>query len=239
MLVEHPTHFNIKTLSEDDRPREKLYHKGSSAISDAELLAIILGSGSRQDTAVQLAQKILYKYDNSLDVLAKANIEDLMVFNGVGMAKAISIVACLEISRRRKLQVKAVEKPPLRSSAMLFSVFEPHLLDKEKEHFMIIYMNHKLQLIKTDILSIGNESATIVDVKLIAREAIKSNAKFICIGHNHPSGNTKPSLADKKITEKIKDALYIFEINLVDHIIVGNQSYFSFADENLLINSYA
>jgi DNA repair protein RadC len=234
MLIEQAVHFNIKSLSEDDRPREKLYLKGTQSVSDAELLAIIIGSGSRKETAVQLAQKILFNHDNSLDNLAKANIEDLMTFNGVGMAKAVSIMACLEMSRRRKNNTLIVEKPALKSSALLFNVIADQLLDKDKERFVVVYLNHKLQLIKTELLSLGTASETLVDIKTVAKEAIKCGARFLCLAHNHPAVNTLPSLQDKKMTKRMQAALNLFDINIIDHLIVGNQSYYSFADEHLI-----
>jgi DNA repair protein RadC len=234
MIADLPVHLNMKKLSLDDRPREKLFSKGPNSISDAELLAIVLGSGSRQETAVQLAQKILMKHDNSLENLAKSNIEDLMEFKGVGLAKAISIIACLEISRRRKPNLVIEEKQRLRSSSLLYETVSHLLLDKPKEYFFIIYLDNKLKLIKTELLSIGSSSSTVVDVKIIAKEALKLNARHFALAHNHPSGTISPSIEDQKITNKIKTALELFDIKLIDHIIVGNQTYFSFADEYML-----
>jgi DNA repair protein RadC len=234
MIADLPVHLNIKKLSEDDRPREKLFSKGPNSISDAELLAIVLGSGSRQETAVQLAQKILLKHGNSLENLAKSNIEDLMEFKGVGLAKAISIIACLEISRRRKPTLVVEEKQRLRSSSLLYETVSHLLLDKPKEYFFIIYLDNKLKLIKTELLSVGSSSSTVVDVKIIAKEAVKLNAGHFALAHNHPSGTINPSIEDQKITNKIRTALELFDIKLIDHIIVGNQTYFSFADENML-----
>jgi DNA repair protein RadC len=234
MIADFPIHLNIKKLSEDDRPREKLFSKGPNSISDAELLAIVLGSGSRQETAVQLAQKILLKHGNSLENLAKSNIEDLMEFKGVGLAKAISIIACLEISRRRKPNLVVEEKQRLRSSSLLYETVSHLLLDKPKEYFFIIYLDNKLKLIKTELLSVGSSSSTVVDVKIIAKEALKLNARHFALAHNHPSGTISPSIEDQKITNKIKTALELFDIKLIDHIIVGNQTYFSFADEYML-----
>jgi DNA repair protein RadC len=228
MIADFPIHLNIKKLSEDDRPREKLFSKGPNSISDAELLAIVLGSGSRQETAVQLAQKILLKHGNSLENLAKSNIEDLMEFKGVGLAKAISIIACLEISRRRKPNLIVEQKQRLRSSSLLYETVSHLLLDKPKEYFFIIYLDNKLKLIKTELLSVGSSSTTVVDVKIIAKEAIKLNAKHFALAHNHPSGTISPSIEDQK------NALELFDIKLIDHIIVGNQTYFSFADEYML-----
>jgi DNA repair protein RadC len=234
MIADFPIHLNIKKLSEDDRPREKLFSKGPNSISDAELLAIVLGSGSRQETAVQLAQKILLKHGNSLENLAKSNIEDLMEFKGVGLAKAISIIACLEISRRRKPNLIVEKKQRLQSSSLLYETVSHLLLDKPKEYFFIIYLDNKLKLIKTELLSVGSSSSTVVDVKIIAKEALKLNAKHFALAHNHPSGTISPSIEDQKITNKIKTALELFDIKLIDHIIVGNQTYFSFADEYML-----
>jgi DNA repair protein RadC len=227
-------HVNIKTLAEADRPREKLYNKGSNAITDAELLAIIIGSGSRNETAVQLAQKILSNYNHSIDTLAKTTIYDLMRFKGIGMAKAISIMACLELTKRRKTYVKRNEMNSLRGSKAFYELVKPYLLDKAQEEFLAIFMNSKLKLIKVEILSKGNVNQTITDIRCIAREALQCNANNVTLAHNHPSGDCIPSYQDLDITEKIKNGLNMLNINLVDHIIVGNQTYYSFADEKLL-----
>ncbi len=225
-------HYNIKSLSVDDRPREKLLLKGIKSLSDAELLAIILGSGNREQTAVELAREILINNDNSIDKLGKQDVKSLQKFKGVGQAKAISIVAALELGKRRKKENRVIRK--ITSSKDVFDIFASELADLEYETFHVIYLNRANTIIASDEISKGGIHGTIVDVRLIAKQAILYNAVSVILLHNHPSGNTKESNADIEITKKIKEALKLFNIIVLDHVIIAEQEYNSFADNGIL-----
>ncbi len=226
-------HLTIKSWAEDDRPREKLVTKGRQALSDAELLAILLASGNRKETAVQLAQRILKENKNSINELAKLQLNDLKKFNGVGEAKAVTIAAALEIGRRRTDE-SIDEKIKITSSALAYSILKSKLSDLPHEEFWVLYMTRSNNIIKTECISRGGISGTVVDVRLILKPAIEYLASSIILAHNHPSGNLKPSQEDIRLTKKINDASKLLDISLQDHLIIGDQAYYSFADEGII-----
>lgn len=225
--------ITLKSLAEDDRPREKLANIGRHNLSDAELLAIILGSGNRNETAVQLAQRILNFYNNNLNDLAKTMINDLKKFKGVGEAKAINIAAAFELGRRRK-NADPLLKPKINSSKDAFDILNTRLSDLTHEEFWILLLNRSNTVIKTECISKGGISGTVVDIRLILKPALEYLASGIILCHNHPSGQLKPSEQDISITKKIKESTKLFDLCLLDHLIIGNQSYYSFADEGIL-----
>ncbi|MDO9001562.1 MAG: DNA repair protein RadC [Bacteroidota bacterium] len=226
-------HITIKSLSEDDRPREKLAALGRQNLSDAELIAIILGSGNKKETAVQLAQRILSENDNNINQLAKLSLADLKKYNGVGEAKAVNIAAAFELGRRRN-EIETTQKVKITSSEIAYKILQKRLSDLPHEEFWILILNRANQVVKEEYLSKGGISGTVVDVRLICKAAIENNASGIVIAHNHPSGQLIASEQDKSITKKLKEALKTFEIALLDHLIIGDQKYYSFADDGIL-----
>jgi DNA repair protein RadC len=232
-MDESPKHLNIKSLAEDDRPREKLVSLGRHALSDAELIAILIGSGTKAETAVQLARRILSENHNNINELARLSIPELKKFKGVGMAKAISIAAAFELGRRRN-DSGSVERPKITSSLIAYQILQKRLSDLPHEEFWILVLNRANQVVKEEYLSKGGIAGTVVDVRLICRSAIENNSSGIVIAHNHPSGQIIPSEQDKSITKKLREALKLFDIALLDHIIVGDRKYYSFSDEGLL-----
>ncbi len=225
--------MSIKFLAEDDRPREKFLLKGKNALSDAELLAIIMGSGSRDESAVELAQKILQSVENNWHHLSRLQIADLMKFKGVGEAKAISIAAALEIGRRRATQ-EIPERTQIKSSNDIFVLLSPFLSDLQTEEFWAIFLNQNNRVLGKSQLSSGGINQSVVDVRILFKAAIDQFATALVIAHNHPSGNLKPSTEDVKITKQIAEAGKILNIQLLDHVIIAQNSYFSFADESML-----
>ncbi len=223
----------MKSLAEDDRPREKLLKLGRHSLSDAELLAIVMSSGNKEETAVQLAQRMLSEHRNSINELAKLSISDLRKYKGVGEVKAIEIAAAFELGRRRK-ESDPTERVKISSSQQAYEAIRQHLMDQPHEEFWVLILNRANQIIKEIHLSKGGVSGTVVDVKLICKAAIDHTASGIILAHNHPSGQVIPSEQDKQITKKIREALNIFDIVLLDHLIIGDQKYLSFADEHLL-----
>ncbi len=226
-------HLTIKSLSEDDRPREKLATLGRQNLSDAELIGIILGSGNKNETAVQLAQRMLSENQNNINKLAKLSLAELKKFKGVGEAKAVNIAAAFELGRRRT-EVETVQRVKITSSHVAYQILQKRLSDLPHEEFWVLILNRANQVIKEDYLSKGGISGTVVDVRLVCKSAIENNASSLVIAHNHPSGQLLPSEQDKKITKKLNEALQTFEISLLDHLIIGDQNYYSFADEGLL-----
>lgn len=224
---------SIKAWAIEDRPREKLLSKGAMALSQSELLAIILGSGSREKSAVALASQLLTNYDNNLLNLAKANFEDLISVKGIGPAKAISILACLELVKR-KMSSEAKVYKQIRSSQDAYYVFDPLFQDLQHEEFWVIYLNRNNRVIKSENLSKGGVAGTVVDQKIIFKRALQLLASSIVLAHNHPSGNLKPSQEDLRITKKIKAGAEILGLKVLDHLIVSETGYFSFSDEGLL-----
>ena len=226
-------HLSIKAWAEDDRPREKLITKGRQALSDAELLAILLSSGNKNETAVQLAQRILNSNQNSINQLAKLQLNDLKKYKGVGEAKAVTIAAALEIGRRRTDEANE-EKVKITSSKVAYDILKSKLSDLPHEEFWVLFLNRQNSVIKTECISRGGVSGTVVDVRLILKPAIEHLASGIILSHNHPSGNLKPSNEDIHLTKKVKEAAKLVDITLMDHLIIGEQSYFSFADEGII-----
>ncbi len=232
-MDENGKHINIKSLAEDDRPREKLVALGRHSLSDAELLAIILGSGNRTETAVQLAQRMLSENQNNINLLAKLSLNDFKKYKGVGIVKAINIAATFELGRRRN-DSETTERTKITSSKIAYQILKKRLSDLPHEEFWILILNRANQVIKEEYLSKGGISGTVVDVRLICKSAIENNASGIIMAHNHPSGQIEPSEQDKAITKKLKQAISLFDISLLDHLIIGDQNYFSFADNNMV-----
>jgi len=226
-------HLSIKSLSENDRPREKLVTLGRHNLSDAELLAIILGSGSRNETAVQLAQRMLSENNNNINAIAKLSLNDLKKYRGVGLAKAVNIAAAFEIGRRRT-SFESEERVKITSSKIAYEVLQKFLSDLPHEEFWVLILNRANNVVKQECISKGGITSTVVDARLICKAAIENNASSIILAHNHPSGQLMPSAEDKNITRKLKEALQLFDIALLDHIIVGDRNYYSFGDEGIL-----
>ncbi|MFT5020485.1 MAG: DNA repair protein RadC [Polaribacter sp.] len=222
----------IKSWAEDDRPREKLLLKGRAALSDAELIAILIGSGSADETAVGLSKRILYSLDNRLSQLAKLSVKDLTQFKGIGEAKAISIIAALELGRRRK-DTETSKRIKITGSQSAFDVVYPHLGDLNHEEFWVIFLNRANEVIGKENISKGGVSGTVVDPKVIFKQAVQFPASAIILAHNHPSGNLKPSQADHQLTKKLKEAGKALDIPVLDHLIIGERDYFSFVDESV------
>ena len=225
--------MSLKFLAEDDRPREKFLLKGKSAVSDAELLAIILGSGSRDESAVELARKILKSVDGNWHQLSKLTLKDLMKFKGIGEAKAISVAAALEIgSRRAGQEVRELAK--INSPQECFQFFRPYLGDLQTEEFWAVFVNQNSKILHYTRLTSGGISSSIVDVRILFKTALEHFATGIFVAHNHPSGNLKPSEEDLKITNQINDAGKLLNIKLIDHLIITQTAYYSFSAEGIL-----
>ncbi len=229
----HDQYLSIKHWAEQDRPREKLLLKGKSALSDAELIGILIGSGSRTLSAVELSKLILAAVDNDLNSLAKLSVSELQKFKGIGEAKAISIVSALELGRRRKPD-QAFTKPKIGCAEDAYNLLAPDLMDLKHEEFWVILLNRANQVIKKEPISTGGVSGTVVDPKIIFKKALDQLASSIIIAHNHPSGNLKPSKADISITSKLIQAGRTLEIPVIDHIIFSDNGFYSFADEALI-----
>ncbi|WP_445732510.1 RadC family protein [Mariniflexile sp.] len=232
-MQEKPASFSIKNWSQDDQPREKLLYKGKAALSDAELVAILIGSGSRNESAVDLCKRILASADNNLNKLGKLSIKQLMEFKGIGAAKAITIAAALELGRRRRGE-EALEKKKISSSKSVFELMQPIIGELQHEEFWIIYLNNSNKVIQKSQLSKGGITGTLVDVRLVLKTALEVGATGLILAHNHPSGTLKPSEADKQITNKLKIAAQSLDIKVLDHLIITENAYFSFADEAVL-----
>lgn len=225
--------MSIKSLAEDDRPREKFLQKGRNSLSDSELLAIIMGSGNRDESAVDLARKILNSVGNNWSNLSRLSLKDLMKFNGIGEAKAISIAAALEIGNRKALQ-EIPERAKIGKAKDVFDILSPYLSDLQVEEFWAIFLNQSNQVIYKNQLTKGGIDQSIVDIRILFKIAFEHFATGIIIAHNHPSGSLKPSTSDIQITRKIKEAGNLLNIQLLDHIIIAQNQFVSFAEENLL-----
>lgn len=226
--------LSIKSWAEDDRPREKMIKKGKQNLSDVELLAILIGSGSRKETAVGLAQRILKTFENNLNELGKVSMAELMRFKGIGEAKAITIAAALELGRRRQLSAY-IDRPQILTSKDGYNCIAPILMDLDHEEFWIILLNRANKVISKEQISAGGVSGTVVDAKIIFRKTLDiAPASSIILCHNHPSGNLRPSQADIDITQKLKKAGETLDISILDHLIIGENGYYSFADEGKL-----
>lgn len=226
-------YLNIKSWAEEDRPREKLLLKGKASLSEAELIGILIGSGTASLSAVDLAKQILNASENNLNSLAKLSVKDLTKFRGIGEAKAISIVAALELGRRRKNQ-EIIKNPKIGSSQDVYEYLRGDLLDLQHEEFWVLLLSRSNEIIKKKLISSGGVSGTVADPKLIFKSALEELASAIILVHNHPSGNLKPSSQDMSLTKKMKEAGLVLEIPVLDHLIFTNESYFSFADEGIL-----
>jgi DNA repair protein RadC len=224
--------FSIKQWAEDDKPREKLMLKGKQVLSDAELIAILIGSGSRNESAVSLSKRILASVDNNLNALGKLSLKQLMEFKGIGEAKAISIAAALELGRRRRAE-ETVELSKITSSKAVFEIMQPIIGELPHEEFWVLYLNNSNKVIYKSQLSKGGITGTIVDVRLIFKTALENNATSIILTHNHPSGKLQASNADIEITQKLKLAGEQLEIRVLDHIIITEKGYLSFQDEGI------
>lgn len=231
--MENQTTFPIKYWAEDDKPREKLLLKGKSSLSDAELLAIILGSGTRNESAVGLSKRILKTTNNSLHSLSKLSFQQLCSFNGIGPAKAISIIAALELAKRKKEEL-VVELPKIITTKTVFELMHPLLGDLPHEEFWVIYLNNSNQVVHKAQISKGGITGTVVDIRIILKIALEYHALSFILCHNHPSGKLYPSDADLEITNKIKIAAKQLDILLVDHMIVCDLGYYSFAEDGKL-----
>ena len=225
--------LSIKGWAEDDRPREKLIQKGRSALTDAELVAILIGSGNRSQSAVELSKLILSKFNNNLNEVAKKSVKDLMLFNGIGEAKAISIIAALELGRRRKIE-EPIKKVKITCSKDAYQILYPLMADKFVEEFWILLLNQNNRVLSKHLISTGGVTGTVADVRVILKKALEELASGIILSHNHPSGNISPSNADKGLTHKIIEASKLIDVKVLDHLIIGDEDYYSFADSDIL-----
>ncbi|MFV0248268.1 MAG: RadC family protein [Tenacibaculum sp.] len=223
----------IKTWAFDDRPREKMLNKGKNALSDAELIAILIGSGSRDESAVELSKRILKHAGNNLNKLSKLSVEELKEFKGIGEAKAISIVTALELGKRRHFEKK---EPILKitSSENVASIMQPLIGDLEYEEFWVLYLNNANRILAKRQISKGGLTATLVDIRILFKKALEYSTVGIVLCHNHPSGKLKPSTADIELTKRIKQAAITLDIKLLDHLIITEKDYFSFANQGFL-----
>lgn len=221
--------LTITQLSVDDRPREKMMMHGARALSNAELLAILIGSGNVEETAIELSQRILNDADNNFNRLGKYDLKELMSYKGIGEAKAITIMAAMELGRRRR-EDEMPERPVLNTSQKVYDYMRQRLVDLPHEEFWAILLNRAGRVIDTVMVSKGGTAATTVDVKIILKAAIQSLASAIVLCHNHPSGACKPSREDEQSTHRVKEAAQLMSISVVDHIIVCENNYYSFAD---------
>ncbi|MEO5644427.1 MAG: DNA repair protein RadC [Bacteroidia bacterium] len=229
-----PLKLSIKAWAEDDRPREKLILKGRSFLSDAELIAILISTGNRNESAVDLAKRILQAADNNLEKLSRMDIAELKKFSGMGEAKALSIIAALELGRRRNSTVSDSTSMKITSSADAYRIIRPELDDLQHEEFYIMLLNRSNVVTRKEQVSRGGMNSTVVDPKIIFKIAVTNGASGIVLAHNHPSGAVKPSEQDIRLTKKLKEVAELLDMGLLDHIIVGANTYFSFADEGLV-----
>lgn len=223
--------FGIKSWAEEDRPREKLLLKGKHSLSDAELIAILIASGNDKESAVDLSKRILDSVGNNLNELGKLSVNDLKKFKGIGEAKAISIIAALELGRRRQAS-DIIKRNKIIAAKDVYDFAMPYLADLSYEAFFVIYCNRANDIISHQITSTGGMSGTVVDIRIILKEAIERLASVIFIAHNHPSGSLVPSSPDLQMTKKLKDAAKLMDIYVADHVIVGNGDYYSLANNN-------
>jgi DNA repair protein RadC len=233
MKIEDSKPLNIKNWSPEDRPREKLMTKGTSALTDAELIAILIGSGTAKLSAVDVSKKVLQHVDNQLNELARLSVKELMKIKGIGEAKAITIVAALELGKRRK-ELDPQERPKITNSSSSYDLLKGDLMDLPHEEFWVLLLNRANKLIKKKKVSEGGVSGTVADPKIIYKMALEELASGIIVAHNHPSGNLTASHSDIELTKKLKEAGRFLEIQLLDHIIVAGSKYLSFADEGLI-----
>jgi len=222
--------LNINQWAEEDRPREKLMRLGPQTLSDAELLAILVGSGSTREDAVSLMKRILSDCKNNLNTLGKMTLHDLCQYNGVGPAKAVTILAACELGKRRQ-QEKAEERPDLGTATRIYNLMHPQLQDLDVEEFWLLLMNQNYRLIRTVRIAHGGISEVSVDIRIIMREALLSNTTILAVCHNHPSGSLRPSKADDHLTESIRRACEVMRIHFLDHVIITDGNYYSYHEE--------
>lgn len=225
--------LKITDWAVEDRPREKLIRKGISTLSDAELLAILISSGTRKKSAVDLGRELLCSVNNNLNSLGKLSVSDLLKIRGIGPARAVTISAALELGRRRNL----AEKPDvfhIKCSKDVAEIFQPILSDLSHEEFWVLFLNRSNKIIDRMKLSQGGISGTVTDVRIVMKKAVECLASGIIVCHNHPSGNLNPSESDTRITQKIKEAGNLLDVQLLDHLIISEKDYYSFADNGLL-----
>ena len=220
-------------MAADDRPREKMISRGPTSLSDAELIGIMIGSGVGGMTAIDIARQLLNKYNNNLNELGLATVKDLTKFKGIGEARAVNILTAMEIGRRRA-STEVIEKERITCSKDIYNIFAAHISDLDHEEMWALLLNNKLKVIKIQQLSKGSMNNTLIDVRLLAKLALDHKSTKIALGHNHPSGDVAPSKEDINLTQKVKNAVNLFDIELIDHIIVGNNTYFSFSDNNYI-----
>jgi DNA repair protein RadC len=225
--------YSIKDWAKDDRPREKLLSKSPAALSDSELVAILINNGNRQKSAVDLAKEVLLLGKNNLNELGRLSVKDLMSIKGIGEAKAITIAAALELGRRRQAAT-FLEKPQIKSSTDIARYLQTLLSDYQHEVFAVIFLNQANKINHFEIISEGGITGTVADPRIILKKALQEEAVSIVLCHNHPSGSLRPSRADEALTHKIKEAAKYFDIKVLDHIIVSNEGFYSFADEGIL-----
>lgn len=224
--------LNINQWAEEDRPREKMMNKGADALSDAELLAILIGSGNTDETAVELMRRMLATCNNNLNELAHWNVRNYSLFKGIGPAKSITIMAALELGKRRKLQ-EVKERKTIQFSKDIFELFHPLMCDLEQEEFWVLLLNQASRVIDKIRISTGGIDGTYADVRSILREALLQRATQIALIHNHPSGSCRPSPQDRQLTQHIQQAARTMNIKLADHVIISNDTFYSFADDGL------
>lgn len=222
--------LNINQWAKEDRPREKLMRLGPSALTDAELLAILVGSGSTKEDAVSLMKRILADCNNNLNTLGKLTIRELCHYNGVGEAKAITILAACELGKRRQME-KPEERPDLGTATRIYNHMHPKLQDSDVEEFWLLLMNQNHRLIKEMRISHGGITEVAVDIRIIMREAVLSNATILAVCHNHPSGSLRPSQADNDLTASLKKACDLMRIRFLDHVIITDGAYYSYHEE--------
>ncbi len=225
--------FGIKQWAEEDRPREKLLLKGKASLSDAELIAILIASGNNEESAVDLSKRILDFVQNNLIELSKLSVSDLIKFKGIGEAKAISIIAAMELGKRRQ-KSDTHEKVKITNSKDSYNYIQAYISDLQHEEFFVLFLNSAGRIIHAQTMSSGGVSGTVVDIRMILKVALEKLASSIILSHNHPSGNLQPSQDDIKLTQKLKQAATQMDINVQDHLIVGENSYYSFADEGIM-----
>lgn len=233
MKKESGTNGSIKYWATDEQPREKMIQQGAAALSNAELLAILIRSGTPKDSALELARRILQMCNQNLDELGKLSLKSLQQIKGIGDTKALSITAAIELGRRRQ-SAGFLEKPVIKSSNDIASYLRVVLKDYPYEVFAVVFLNRANKINHFEIISKGGITGTVADPRIIMKKALEEEATSIVLSHNHPSGNLKPSLADEDLTHKIKNAASLFDIKVLDHIIVSDEGYFSFADEGIM-----
>ncbi|WP_435262103.1 RadC family protein [Tenacibaculum sp. nBUS_03] len=223
----------IKSWAQEDRPREKLLLKGKNTLSDAELIAILISSGNRQESALDLSKRILQSVGNNLNKLSKLSIEELLQFKGIGEAKATTIVTALEFGKRKQFEENQ-KIPKITSSLDVAKIMQPLIGDLEHEEFWVLYLNNSNKVLAKQQISKGGLTATLVDIRIILKKALELFAIGLILCHNHPSGKLKPSKSDIELTEKIKKATFTLDLKLLDHLIITEKAYFSFTDERVL-----